>query len=354
MTAKIFHPLLALIASASSNELAKYVEFLKEENKILRARVPGQIHTKPDERSRLVKLGKALGQAVEELITLVTPSTFYRWCREADSGKKRANPKGGQRKPREVRELVIEIATTTGFGYSRIIGELRKLGIKSISRQTVRNILKEEGITPGPDRTSDCWDNFVKCHAETLWAVDFFSVKTVTIKGLRDMYLLAFLCLETREVIVTSSTEHHNSAWVVEQTKEFLDQTVNRDKKPSIVMHDRDTKFTKEFTAALKAKDVRTNVLPIASPNLNGRVERFVQSIKFECLFRFILFGRRHLDYVVASWVDYYNTRRSHMERDHLPPIREAPDDVVSLTRDKIEVRSYVGGLVRSFERRAA
>ena len=78
MAAKIFHPLLALIASASTNELARYVEFLKEEYKILRARVPGQVHTRPDERSRLVKLGKALGQAIEELITLVTPSTFGR------------------------------------------------------------------------------------------------------------------------------------------------------------------------------------------------------------------------------------------------------------------------------------
>ena len=354
MSAKIFHPLLALIASASNNELAKYVEFLKEENKILRSRIPGQVHTKPDERSRLIKLGKALGQAIEELITLVAPSTFYRWCRDEHSGKKKLNPKGGQRKPREIRELVIEIATTTGFGYTRIIGELRKLGIKGISRQTVRNILKEEGIEPGPDRTSDCWDNFVKRHAETLWAVDFFSIKTVTTRGLQDMYLMAFLCLSSREVIVSSSTKHPNSAWVVEQTKEFLDQTIHREHKPSIVMHDRDTKFTKDFTATLKAKGVRTNVLPIASPNLNGRCERFIQTIKYECLFKFILFGKRHLDHVVSEFADYYNKKRAHMERDHLPPIREAPDEVVSLTRDKIEVRSYVGGLVQSFERKAA
>ena len=355
MTTKIWHPLLALIASGTDKELARYVEFLKEENKILRSRIPGQIHTKPDERSQLVKLGKALGRAVEELITIVSPQTFFRWCREEQSGKKKPNPKGGQRKPREIRELVVEIATTTSFGYTRIIGELRKLGIKGISRQTVRNILKEEGIKPGPDKTSDCWDNFVKRHAETLWAVDNFSVKTVTYKGLQEMYLMAFLCLSTREVIVSSSTEHPNSAWVVEQTKEVLDQTMNREKKPSIVMHDRDTKFTKEFTATLKAKGVRTNVLPIASPNLNGRVERFGQSLKYECLFRFILFGKRHLDHVVASWVDYYNTRRSHMERGHLPPIRKkAPKAVRKLSRDKIEVRSYVGGLVKSFERKAA
>ena len=97
MTAKIFHPLLAMIASATNNELAKHVEYLKEENKILRARVPGQIHTKPSERERLLKLGKALGRAIEELITLVSPSTFYRWVREEQSGKpKTKNPKGGQ------------------------------------------------------------------------------------------------------------------------------------------------------------------------------------------------------------------------------------------------------------------
>ncbi len=94
LAAKILHPLLALIASASNKELARYVEFLKEENKIQRARVPGQIHTRSDERWRLVKLGKALGQAIEELITLVTPSTFYCWCLEADAGKKKAISKG--------------------------------------------------------------------------------------------------------------------------------------------------------------------------------------------------------------------------------------------------------------------
>ena len=355
MTTKIWHPLLALIASATDKELARYVEFLKEENKILRARIPGQVHTKPDERSRLIKFGKALGRAVEELITLVTPQTFYRWCREENQTKNPTNSKGGQRKPREIRELVIEIAKTTGFGYTRIIGELRKLGIRKISRQTVRNILKEEGIKPGPNRSSDCWDNFLKRHTETLWAVDFFSVKTVTARGLRDMYLMVFLCVSSREVIASTSTEHPNSAWVVEQTKEFLDQTNGRDVKPSIVLHDRDTKFTKEFTATLTDKGIRTNVLPVASPNLNGRVERVIQTIKYECLFMFILFGKRHLDHVVAEFVDYYNTVRSHMERGHLSPIRERrPKAVLKLSRDKIQVRSYVGGLVQSFERKAA
>lgn len=218
----IFHPLLALIASVTDRELARYVEFLKEENKILRSRVPGQIHTKPHERERLLKLGKPLGRAIEELLTIISPSTFYRWLRDAGQGASQPKtPKGGRRKPKEVRELVIQIAKTTSFGYTRIIGELRKLGIKKISRQTVRNILKEEGIQPGPNRTSDSWEKFIERHAKTLWAVDFFSIKALTAKGFQELYVMVWLCMTTRELIVSDSTQHPNSFWVVEQT-EFL------------------------------------------------------------------------------------------------------------------------------------
>ncbi len=348
------HPLLALIASATESELAKYVEYLKEENRILRARLRQQVHTRRSERERLLKLGKALGRAIEELSTIVSPATFYRWVRdEKDAGGTR-NPKGGRRKPREVRGLVLQIARTTNCGYTRIIGELRKLGIRKLSRQTVRRILKEEGIEPGPNRSSDSWTKFVERHKETLWACDFFSVRTVTARGIRQMYVLVWLCLETREAIVSPSTEHPNSAWVAEQTVSFLEDTGSRETKPEIVIHDLDTKFTQEFKDTLTTRGVRPHQLPKASPNLNGRCERFIQTIKHECLSKFIIFGRRHLDYLLAEFVTYYNSTRSSMVRDHLPPIREAPDELLTLKPDQFEVRSYVGGLVKSFERRAA
>lgn len=218
-------------------------------------------------------------------MTVVSPKTFYRWVREGNGGSKRGKPKGGKRKPREIRELVLRIATTTGIGYTRIIGELRKLGIKKISRQSGRNILKE-GFEPSPDRTSDSWSEFLKRHGETLWGCDFFSVKAVTPRGLRNMYVMVFLCLKTREVILSESTEHPNSAWVTSQAEMFIDETRGREEKPSIVIHDLDTKFTKEFVATLKEHGVRHNALPKASPNLNGRVERFVGTIRWECLGR--------------------------------------------------------------------
>ncbi len=182
---------LALIASVTDRELARYVEFLKEENKILRNRVTGQIHTKPHERERLLKLGKPLGRTIDELLAIVSPSTFYRWLRDAGQGSKRTKPlSSGRRKPKEIRELVIQIAKSTPFGYTRILGELRKLGMKKVSRQTVRNILNEEGIQPGPNRTSDSWQNFIDRHAKALWAVDFFSVRTT--------------CLCTRSLVVVA------------------------------------------------------------------------------------------------------------------------------------------------------
>jgi putative transposase len=353
---KLFHPFLALIASATEHELAKYLEYLKEENKILRARLPGkQVHTTPAERERLLKFGKPLGRAIEELITIVKPATFYRWCRDGVGRQKPKNPKGGQRKPREIRDLVIAIAKASGFGYTRIIGELRKLGIRRISRQTVRNILKEEGIEPGPDRSSDKWEHFLARHAETLWAADFFSVRTVTARGMREMYLLIFLCLETRELIVSPATEHPNSQWVCAQAQAFLDQTANRsEKKPTIVMHDRDTKFTSDFVKTLKAGGVRNSALPNASPNLNGRAERVILTLRSECLDKFIIFGKRHLDYLVSSFTEYYNLQRAHSSRDSLPPIRERPEDVAYLKMEQVDVKSYVGGLVKSFERKAA
>ena len=201
---------------------------------------------------------------------------------------------------------------------------------------------------------TDTWDNFIQRHKETLWACDFFSVKTVTTRGLRDTYVRVWLCMTTREAIVSISTEHPNSDWVVDQAERFLSETAGRVKKPAIVMHNRDTKFSRAFTKKLNELGVRTNPLPKASPNLNGRCERFIETIKHECLLKFVIFGRRHLDHLIAEFTDYYNHQRSHMERDHLPPIREIPDDVEKLSIEQIEVKSYVGGLVKSFERKAA
>jgi putative transposase len=85
-----------------------------------------------------------------------------------------------------------------------------------------------------------------------------------------------------------------------------------------------------------------------------GRCERFIQTIKLECLAKFIIFGKQHLDHLLAEFTDYYNKVRSHMEREHLPPLAAAPEEIVTLPLDSVVVKSHVGGLVKSFERKAA
>ncbi|MCH9655065.1 MAG: integrase [Planctomycetes bacterium] len=280
---QLFHPLLTLIATASDSLLARYVLYLKKENQILRDRIPGEIHTKPHERRQLLKYGQPLGTAINELITIVTPGTFYRWVREEKRGRKEKQI-GRPGKSAVLWELVLKIARETGFGYTRILGELRKLGISRICRQTVKNIVKEAGIEPSPKRSTGTWDQFLKTHAETLWACDFFTKRAVTRRGLVDLYVLVFMHLETREVLATASTRNPDSAWVTEQTKAFVNHVADQDEKPTYLIHDRDTKFSAEFKQYLKNEGIQPKRLPIRSPNLNARVERFVQTIKYEAL----------------------------------------------------------------------
>uniref|UniRef100_UPI0030D85B12 integrase core domain-containing protein n=1 Tax=uncultured Rubinisphaera sp. TaxID=1678686 RepID=UPI0030D85B12 len=165
---------------------------------------------------------------------------------------------------------------------------------------------------------------------------------------------MVFLNLQTREAIVTESTYRHKSAWVCRQTKMFTEQTRDRQKRPTNLIHDRDTKYTKKFRATVEAAGMKSNPLPKASPNLNGRCERFIETIKLECLNKFIVSGKKHLDYLTNEFTSYYNIKRSHMEQDHLPPIREEPDEVTTISIDQIEVRQYVGGLIKSFDRKMA
>lgn len=350
---KFFHPLLALIASATDSELAKYVEYLKRENEVLRARLPKRIHTTKEERKKLLDAGRGLGKAIDGLISIVSPKTFSRWLHEESKGKETKKPKGRPRKNRDIRELVVTIAKETGFGYTRIVGEMTKLGIR-IGRNTVRNILKEEDIAPGPDRKSEVWSDFLNRHGETLWASDFFSVRTVTSTGLRKMYMLVFLCVKSREAYVTPATLHPNSAWVSEETARFLDSMKGRDKPPKYILHDRDTKYSDEFVKSAKASGAKAIALPVQSPNLNGRCERFIGTLKGECLHRFLIFGKQHLDYLVKEFLTYYNHARSHSSRDCLPPIRALPQPVRSLSVKEVEIQSHVGGLVKSFHKRAA
>src|SRR5262245_24342549 len=134
---RLMQSLLAVLAAATDRQLARYVQFLKEENRILRSRLPQRVIVTPQERRRLLKLGQPLGLAVRELITVVTYPTFLRWVRASKTKKNdRPNVTGRPKKPLALRELILKIARETGWGYTRVLGELRKLTSRKVSRQT--------------------------------------------------------------------------------------------------------------------------------------------------------------------------------------------------------------------------
>ncbi len=191
---RFVHPLLMLLARATQNELVQVVEYLKTENRILRAKLPKRIDVTPAERARLLKLGERLGSKIKEVVTIVHPRTFARWLTESRSGTKRRK-RGRPRKPEQIRQLIIDIAKATGWGYTRILGELKKLRVYNISRATVSRILRENGFEPGPKRGRGTWHDFIERHFKTLWATDFFTKKVWTMRGPVTYYILFFVRL---------------------------------------------------------------------------------------------------------------------------------------------------------------
>jgi putative transposase len=350
---RLFQPLLFFLARCSRNELIRQIEFLRAENQILRKRLPKrQIRITHDEQKRLIKLGNAVGPGLHKLITIVAPSTYRRWIRNLNNRvpKKRT---GRPRTPEVIRELVLRMARETGWGYTRILGELRKVRGFKISRQTVVNILKAEGLEPHPRRGAGTWDELVKMHAGTLWQCDFFSKRLLSRRGIRQAFALVFLNVATRRVWISPCTLHPTTAWVEQQAKAFTRQAKRDGLRVEFVTRDRDRNYRREFDQALMSGGARVKMLSYRSPNLNAFVERFIQTMQVECLDHFLVFGENHFDYLVREYVEHYHTERPHQGLgnriviDEVPPAR--PDAI-----DTVLCRTRLGGLLRHYHRTAA
>ena len=167
------------------------------------------------------------GRRLKELASFVSYQTFARWVRETEQAgnQQKAPPARKPGRPKtddEIRELVLKLARENAWGYTRILGELRKLGITRISRQTVKNILKAHDLDPGPKRGKGSWDEFLRIHADTLWQCDFVSERMWTLRGFVDLYFLVFLHLGTRRCWISPCTVSPESTWVSQQAKNFM------------------------------------------------------------------------------------------------------------------------------------
>ena len=187
-------------------------------------------------------------------------------------------------------------------------------------------------------------------HAKTLWACDFLSVNALTRRGIKQFYMILFIHIGSRRIMVTPATMHPTHEWVEQQARNFCMTVDDSDLSCSHLIRDQDQKFEGNFDAILKNNRTKPMKLPRHSPNLNAFAERVIQSLKHECLNNFVICGHRHLDYLVQEYVDFYNHCRPHSARDRLPPIRHGPRP----PEGEIHCESRLGGLLKHYYRQAA
>jgi putative transposase len=328
------------------------IAFLREENRALKAQLTGRRPRLNDvQRRRLAVLGHRLGRGVlREVATLVTPETILRWHRELIARKwtyARRRP-GRPGVLAEIRRLVVRMATENpSWGYTRIQGALKNVGHR-VARSTIASILKTEGIPPSRERPTT-WRTFLRAHWPALVAADFFTTEVWTPRGLVTYYTLFVLELQSRRVCVTGSTPHPDEAFVVQAVRDLANSVDGVLADGCVLICDRDQKWSRGVLAFLEHEGVRIIRTPFGAPNCNAYAERFVRSIKEECLARMILFGEGHLRRTIAEFVAHYHGERNHQGiGNELIQSLERPSGQGPVRR-----RQRIGGMLNYYYRAA-
>jgi len=284
----------------------------------------------------------------------VTPDTLLAWHRKLIAKKWIYARKGPGRPPvaQEITDLVLRMAwENTSWGYDRIQGALTNIGYV-VAPNTVKNILKRHGIEPAPEREKrTSWKTFLKAHWDVMAATDFFTVEVWTARGLVTYYVLFVMRLKTRRVHIAGVTKAPNGAYMMQIARNLTDVSDGFLVNSRYLIMDRDTKYTKAFRDSLDQEGVKPVRCPVRAPNCNAFAERFVRSIKDECLDRMILFGEASLRRALREYVAHYHSERNHQGVGNR--LLDPPGKVV-LINDPIHCRERLGGMLNIYYREAA
>ncbi len=225
---------------------------------------------------------------------------------------------------------------------------MRKLGFE-VSATTIRTVLWRHGIPPAPERSrrGSSWRLFLAHYREQFLACDFFTVETLT---LQTLYVLFYIEHATRRVYLAGSTAHPDAAWVTQQARQMTWELHERPLPMRYLIHDHDTKFTQAFDTVFESEGIEIVNIPHQAPNANAFAERWVRSVREECLDHLIILNERHLRSVLKEYVAHYNARRPHQGLEQDSPLGLEP---VS-TKGPIRCRNVLGGLIRDYYREAA
>ena len=347
--------------------LANAIEFLQHrviefqnlaaENRILRAQLKRRLKLSDAERATLGEIGHRLGRKVlGEVANVARPDTILAWYRKLVArkfdGSKARRSRGRPRIKREVKQLIVRMAKENrDWGYDRIAGALANLGYK-VCDQTVGNVLQRHALPPAPERKrTTTWPAFIRIHLALLAGTDFLTAEVLTLRGLVTYYVLFFIRLESRRVDIAGITVHPDERWMQQIARNVTMEGCGALRDCRYLLHDRDTKYTQSFRAIIASGRVEPLVLPARSPNLNAYPERWVRSVKEECLAKVILFGERSLRRALSEYVEHFHAERNHQGKGNVLLFPRS----TTIRRDEfVQCRERPGGLLRYYHQEAA
>jgi putative transposase len=347
--------LLELLVLRRRSEREKEIEILllRHQLQVLERQLARPQLTQAD-RALLAAFSRVLPRQAWKTSLFVTPGTLLRWHRELVA-RRWTYPRRRCGRPAtavEIRELVARLARENpGWGYRRIQGELVGIGVK-LAASTVWTILKEAGIEPAPKRLETSWAEFLRQQAASILECDFLTVDTLFLKR---FYVLFFIELATRRVWLAGITTNPDGVWVTQQARNLLMQLDDEDVRPRFLVRDRDSKFTREFDEVFRSEGIRVIKAPVRAPKARAHAERWVGSVRRECLDRLLILGRRHLQHVVATYALHYNEHRPHRALAQRPPLstlplREEPSTAEVIDLDRVRRRDLLGGLIHEYQ----
>jgi hypothetical protein len=353
---------LELLVVLMRSESANHVELLALRHEIaVLKRQAGRPAYQPADRALLAALSRLLPRSCWSCFS-VTPETLLTWHRRLVARHWTYPHRRPGRPPvdKETTKLVVHLASENPrWGYRRIQGELIKLGIRLVA-STIARILKANGLGPAPRRAGPTWRAFLRAQASHIVATDFLSVDTLRLKRL---YVLFFIELGRRWVWITGVTAHPHVTWVTQQARDVTGDLEDEGIEVKFLIRDRDTKYVSNFDTVFTGAGAQVLRTPFRTLNANAHAERFVRTVRAECLDHLLIVNACHLERILRSYVGHYNAHRPHQgisqeipgARRSIPLVMRRPS--INETGpyhprhvQEVRRRDRLGGLIHEYE----